>query len=139
MKQSTAFLDTTARAALVAAAGVSVGVHAALAPEHLREWPPLGAAFVAAAVAVAAATAVAARRRSSPWPPLLLGGLLAGIAVAYVLTRLAALPPLDPTREAFDSLGLGTSALELLGAAAALFLGRGTRRLTPLVTTGGPA
>ena len=36
---------------LVAAAGVSVGVHAALAPEHLREWPPLGAAFVAAAAA----------------------------------------------------------------------------------------
>jgi hypothetical protein len=140
MKQSNAFIDTATRAALVVAAGVSVGVHVALAPEHLREWAPLGAAFVAAVVAVAAATAAVTVRRSSPWPPRLLGGLLAGIAAAYVLTRLVALPPLDPMREAFDPLGLGTSAIELLGAAAALSLGRVSRgRLTPLVTTGGQA
>jgi hypothetical protein len=140
MKHSTVFLDVTARAALVVAAGVSVGVHAALAPEHLREWAPLGASFVAAAVAVGAVTAAAALRRSSPWPPRLLAALLAGIAVAYVLTRLAALPPLDPTREAFDPLGLGTSAIELLGAAAALSVGRvSPGRLTSLVTTGGQA
>jgi hypothetical protein len=117
---------------LVLAGAVSAGVHAGLAPEHLHEWPPLGAAFVAAAAAAALAVVALVLRPASAWPPRTLGALLGGLVVAYALTRLAALPPLDPEREALDLLGVCTSAVEALGVAAAL-------RLAPIVTPGGTA
>jgi hypothetical protein len=117
---------------LVLAGAVSAGVHAGLAPEHLHEWAPLGAAFVAAAAAAALAVVALVLRPASPWPSRTLGALLGGLVVAYALTRLAALPPLDPEREALDLLGVCTSAVEALGVAAAL-------RLAPIVTPGGPA
>ena len=117
---------------LVLAGAVSAGVHAGLAPEHLHEWPPLGAAFVAAAAAAALAVVTLVLRPASAWPPRILGALLGGLVVAYALTRLAALPPLDPEREALDLLGVCTVAVEALGAAAAV-------RLALTVTPGGPA
>jgi hypothetical protein len=43
--------------ALIGAGAVGAGVHAAIAPEHLHEWAPLGASFVAVAVILAAAVA----------------------------------------------------------------------------------
>src|SRR5437016_1825923 len=46
------------RTLLLLAGAVSAGVHAGLAPEHLHEWPPLRAAFVAAAAAVLSAAVV---------------------------------------------------------------------------------
>src|SRR5919201_3343725 len=116
---------------LVVAGAVSAGVHAGLAPEHLREWLPLGAAFVAAAAAAALPVAVFVLRPASPWPPRALGALLGGLVVAYALTRLAALPPLDPERESLDVVGVCTTAVEALGVAAAV-------RLAPTVTPGGP-
>jgi 4-amino-4-deoxy-L-arabinose transferase-like glycosyltransferase len=124
---------------LLVTGAVSVGVHAGLAPEHLHERPPLGAAFVAAATAVAAAVSALVLRPLSAWPPRLLGALLGSIAVAYVLTRLVALPPLDPEQEPFELLGVSTSALEAAGLVVAVRLGRPRRRgrLSSLVTTGG--
>jgi hypothetical protein len=116
---------------LVLAGAVSAGVHAGLAPEHLHEWPPLGAAFVAAAVAAALAVAALVLRPASPWPPLALGALLGGLVVAYALTRLAALPPLDPGREALDLVGVCTCAVEVLGVVGAMRLGRLSLALTP--------
>jgi hypothetical protein len=110
---------------LVVAGAVSAGVHAGLAPEHLHEWAPLGASFVAAAVAAAAGVAALVLRPASFWPPRLLGALLAGLVVAYAATRLAALPPLDPDREPLDLLGVCTSAFEAAGVVAAI------RLLTP--------
>jgi hypothetical protein len=109
---------------LVVAGAASAGVHAALAPEHLHEWPPLGAAFLAAAAAAALAVIALVLRPASPWPARALGALLGSLVVAYALTRLAALPPLDPERESLDVLGVCTSALEAFGVAAAV-------RLTP--------
>ena len=44
-------MKTTATYALLTAGAVSSGVHAGLAPEHMQEWLPLGAAFVGAAAA----------------------------------------------------------------------------------------
>jgi hypothetical protein len=127
------------RTTLVLAAALSAGVHAGLAPEHLHEWLPLGASFVAAAAAAAAGVVALVLRPASLWPPRLLGVLLGGLVVAYALTRLAALPPLDPEREPLDLLGVGTCAVEAAGAAAAVALGRPWRgrRLTLAITPGG--
>jgi hypothetical protein len=107
---------------LVVAGAVSAGVHAGLAPEHLREWLPLGASFVAAAAAAALGVAALVLRPASVWPPRALGALLGGLVVAYAATRLAALPPLDPDREPLDALGVCASALEAAGLVAALRL-----------------
>lgn len=108
--------------ALVVAGAVSAGVHAGLAPEHLHEWPPLGASFVAAAVAAALVVTALALRPDDPRPAAVLGLLLAGLVVAYVSTRLAALPPLDPEREQPDALGVATTAVEAAGVLLALAL-----------------
>ena len=124
---------------LLLAGAVSAGVHAGLAPAHLHEWPPLGSAFIAAAAAAAAATAAVAIRPLSPWPPRMLSGLFAAIVATYALTRLVALPPLDPDREPLDLLGVCTSALEAAAVLAAIHLGwphrQGRLRFAP--TTGG--
>jgi hypothetical protein len=117
---------------LVLAGAVSAGVHAGLAPEHLHEWPPLGAAFVAAAAAAALAVVALVLRPASLWPARFLGALLGGLVVAYALTRIAALPPLDPEREPLDVVGVCTVAVEALGLAAAVRLGRS-------ITPGGTA
>src|ERR671939_1647851 len=110
------------RTLLLLAGAVSAGVHAGLAPEHLHEWPPLGAAFVASAAAAALLVAALVLRPGSLWPPRILGALLGGLVVAYALTRLAALPPLDPDREPLDLIGVCTSAVEALGLAVAVRL-----------------
>jgi hypothetical protein len=121
------------RTLLLVAGAVSAGVHAGLVPEHLHEWPPLGAAFVASAAAVALSVAALVLRPESLWPPRILATLLGGLIVAYALTRLAALPPLDPDREPLDLLGVCTCAIEAAGLVVAV-----RPRLT-LVTPGGPA
>ena len=112
----------TATDFLVVVGAVSAGVHAGLAPEHLHEWLPLGASFVAAAAAAALGVAALVFRPASVWPPRVLGALLASLVVAYAATRLAALPPLDPDLEPLDALGVCTSALEAAGLVAALRL-----------------
>jgi hypothetical protein len=128
----------TATTSLVVAGAVSAGVHAGLAPEHLHEWPPLGAAFIAAAAAVACAVVALVLHPRPLWPARLLGGLLGSIVVAYILTRLVPLPPLDPEREPLDALGAWTSAVEAAGLLVAINLGLPRRRGRPLaLTTGG--
>lgn len=97
------------------AGSVAAGVHAALAPGHLREWPPLGASFVAAAVVASVAVAALAVRPAAALPLRALGVLLAALVTGYALTRLAALPPLDPEREPLDGLGVATASVEALG------------------------
>jgi hypothetical protein len=104
------------------AGSVAAGVHAGLAPEHLQEWPPLGAAFVAAAVAAAVAVVAIAVRPAAGLPVRALAVLLAALVVGYASTRLVALPPLDPDREPVDSLGLVTTSIETLGLLLALHL-----------------
>ena len=116
---------------LIAAGAVGAGVHAAIAPEHLREWAPLGTSFVAAAVALAAGAATVAARPDEPWFATALAVVLGTVAVAYVLTRLVALPPLDPEREPFDALGICTSVIEVVGVLLVVHLYRPRPRLSP--------
>jgi hypothetical protein len=130
---------TLARTSLLAAGAVSAGVHAGLVPEHLHEWLPLGVALLAAAAAGSAAVAALVLAPASPWPPRLLAVLLGGLLVSYALTRLMALPPLDPDRESLDAVGICTCAVEVEGVALALGLGRMHARLSLIATSGGTA
>jgi hypothetical protein len=107
---------------VLVAGSVAAGVHAGLAPEHLNEWPPLGAAFVAAAVAAGAAVAAIALRPAAIAPLRALAVLLAALVAGYASTRLLALPPLDPEREPLDRLGVVTTSVEALGLLLALHL-----------------
>ena len=123
------------RLLLMVAAAVAVGVHAGLAPEHLEEWAPLGACFIASAVAAAGGVAVLAVGHDYCGPAAAaLALLFAVLVVGYVATRVAALPPLDPDREPFDTLGVGTTLVEAAGLLVALRL---ARRETSLMTQGG--
>ena len=121
-------MKITATNVLLMAGAVSAGVHAGLAPEHLHEWLPLGAAFVGAAAAAALGVTALVLRPGSLWPPRALGALLGGLVVAYALTRLVALPPLDPDREALDLLGVCTCALEAVGLGVSVRLTSGGTR-----------
>ena len=107
---------------LLAAGSVAAGVHAGLAPEHLREWAPLGASFVAAAVVAGSLATAVALRPDRIWPARTLVLVLTGLVSAYLLTRIMALPPLDPDRESLDTIGLVTVAAEFAGVAAGLRL-----------------
>ena len=122
---------------LIGAGAVGAAVHAAIAPEHLREWTPLGASFVAAAILFAAAVALLALRPDDRRPVTALGALLATVAGGYVLTRLVAIPPLDPERESFDTLGICTSAIEVLGVVLAVHMQTPRRRLRYLSLSSG--
>jgi hypothetical protein len=68
---------------VVSAAAVSAGAHAALVPEHLREAPQLGIAFIASAVLLVAAAGVAALTDSSRTIAAT-ALLFAGLIAAYV-------------------------------------------------------
>jgi hypothetical protein len=124
---------------LLVAGAISAGVHGGLAPGHVREWLPLGVSFAVAAAAGAALVAALALRPDGIWPARLLGGLFASLMVAYALTRMAALPPLDPEREPLDTVGVCTGVVEAAGLLLALSLGQRRRPRLSLVTTGGTA
>jgi hypothetical protein len=122
---------------LTGAGAVGAGVHAAIAPEHLREWMPLGVSFVAVAVLLAGAVAAVVIRRADRRPVAALSVLLAAVATGYLVTRLAAVPPLDPERESFDTLGTCTSLVEVFGVVLAVHIHMRRGRLRHLLLSSG--
>jgi hypothetical protein len=98
----------------------SAGVHAALAPAHFREGPVLGLGFAAAAIALAAVAIALDRRphsmRARHTAALLLGALI----LAYLATRVAAVPLLEEQRESLDAVGAITKLIEALGLSLAI-------------------
>ena len=84
--------------ALVVAGAAGAAVHAVLAPEHLREWAPLGASFAAGAAVLAVGVVALALRPSDRRVAGAVASVLAVFVAGYVTTRLTALPPLDPDR-----------------------------------------
>ena len=98
--------------ALVVAGAAGAAVHAVLAPEHLREWAPLGASFAAGSAVLAVGVVALALRPSDRRIAGVVAFVLGVFVVGYVTTRLTAVPPLDPDREAFDVLGICTTPSE---------------------------
>lgn len=129
-----------ARDALIVACAVSAGIHGALTPEHLREEPAAGIAFVVATVLLAALCVAVTLGSASRTVVVVAGALLAGLVVAYGLAVTTGVPVLHPDVEPADGLGLVTKAVELVGLAAALYVaappGRPAVRLTRLQPKG---
>jgi peptidoglycan/LPS O-acetylase OafA/YrhL len=120
---------------LICTCAASAGAHAGLVPAHLRAEPRLGAAFLTAVVLLMVATASVAAR---PWDRRITGAaglLLAGLILAYGVSRTTGIPVLDPEPEAVDAVGIATNLVETLGVLVALGLThplRRHRRLTHL-------
>lgn len=113
---------------VVFACAASAGIHAGIVPEHLREEPRLGIAFIVAVLAlIATGSAMAVRPSAAPvaWTAaIVLGGLILG----YIASRTTGIPVLAPDREAIDGVGVVAVGIELLGLICALVLAQPIRR-----------
>jgi hypothetical protein len=118
---TTAAGRATATVAVFACAA-SAGAHAGLVPEHLREAPRLGAAFVVSVVLLALAGAALTIRPRSRRVAQATALLLAGLIAAYAAARTTGIPLLAPEPEAADGVGLATKLVEAAGLACALWL-----------------
>lgn len=123
---------------VVLACAASAGAHAGLVPEHVRETPQLGAAFIVSVVLLLAAAAALALRPESVRASQAAALLLAGLIAAYAASRSIGIPWLEARPEAFDAVGLTTKLVEGLGVVFALRLSRslgGHRPPRPLEVT----
>jgi len=107
---------TSKRTGLLAlAVTFSAGIHAALVPEHLKEMPPLGYAFIAAAV-IGAALAWALISRPSDRRVALLAGLFClGQIITWVLFVTVPVPGFSGMPEPVEAIALVSKAAELVG------------------------
>src|SRR5438128_2500822 len=107
---------------VIAACAASAGAHAGLVPEHLREAPQLGIAFILASALLLAAVAALAScpedRRMARVAALLRTSLIA----SWGASRVTWIPLLQPRPEPVDLVGLVTKLVEVLGLAFALWL-----------------
>lgn len=114
---------TAKRTGLLAlAVTFSAGIHAALAPEHLKEMPPLGYAFIVAAAIGAVLAWALVSRPNDRRIPLLAGLFCLGQIVTWALFVTTALPGFAGTPEPVEAIALVSKAAELLGLALALQL-----------------
>jgi len=123
-------ISTFTRTGLLAlAVAFSAGIHAALAPEHLKEMPPLGYAFIAAA-AIGGALAWALITRPDDRRISLLAGLFCfGQIMAWALFVSVHVPGFSGTPERIETIALVSKAAELAGVAVAFPLALPHRRL----------
>jgi len=107
----------------------SAGIHAALAPEHLREMPPLGYLFIlAAAVGAAIALALVARPNDVRIPRLAVLFLTSQIG-AWAMFIVVHVPGFAGTPEPVEPIALVCKGAELLGITLALPLAAGAAQL----------
>jgi hypothetical protein len=97
---------------VLAACGVSAGVHVALGPSHLEESRALGVAFLLGALLVTCVAAAIAFRPAAHWPAAAAAASFAALLVSYVLFR-----DEDP-----DALAVITKVAEATGFVFALRL-----------------
>ena len=115
---------------VVAACAISAGAHAGLVPEHLREAPQVGLAFVVATALLVAVAIVLAIRPDSVGAARGAALLLAGLIACYAASRTTGLPLLEPHAEPLDAVGATTKLVEAIGLVFALRLSQpaGDRR-----------
>jgi hypothetical protein len=103
-------------------------------PEHLREAPQVGVAFVVATGLLLAAATALALRPGSLGAACCAALRLAGLIAFYAASRTTGIPLLEPHAEPLDAVGGTTKLVEVLGLAFALRLNRpvGDRR-SPLI------
>lgn len=115
---------STRRDLLVVCAAASAGVHAALAPAHLRESIAEGSGFIAATALLTLLIVALTVRPGNRFVPaaavLLFGGLLASYAAAAT----SGIPLLHPAPEPVDGLAGATKVVEFFGLALAAGLTR---------------
>jgi hypothetical protein len=110
------------RNALVVACAISAGIHAGLAPAHLRQEPAVGAGFLASVLVLGALCITLTALPRSLAPVAAASLVLAGLLVAYALATTTGIPVLHPEAEPVDGLALATKAIELAGLVMALGL-----------------
>jgi hypothetical protein len=115
------------RDALVLACAISVGIHAALAPQHFAEGTGAGLGFAGAAVVVAGLVVGLTLRPTSVIVLVASAAVLAGLLASYLLATTTGFPLLHPDVEPIESLAAGTKLVEAAGLLAAVHLLR--RRL----------
>ena len=108
------------RTIVLAACGVSAGVHVALGPSHLEESRFLGVAFLLGALLVTCVAGAIAFRPAAHWPAAAAAASFAALLISYVLFR----------HEAPDALAAITKVAEAMGLVFSLRLLR--VRLGPL-------
>jgi hypothetical protein len=109
---------------LIVICAVSAGVHAALAPEHLRESAVTGGGFIFATVVLLTLIVVLTARPESHAVLVATVLTFVGLLVSYALVAAHGIPVLHPEQEPVDGLALGTKAAELIGLVVALGLMR---------------
>jgi hypothetical protein len=115
----------------------SAGIHAALVPEHLKEMPPLGYAFIAAAAIGCLLSCALISRPDDPRLPLLAGLFCVGQIAAWALFVTVHVPGFAGTPEGIETIALVSKAVEL--AAVALAFPLALRRRPPsAVATSAP-
>lgn len=125
--------ESLAAILIVLACAVSAGIHAGLAPEHLKEMPLLGVSFIAATVLLAASGVAVAFRSGAQGPAITAALLFGTLILAYTASRTTGLPVLEPKPEAVDWIGLVTVGAQLTGLVAALWLAAAPGRPTHVV------
>src|SRR5262249_5391079 len=95
----------------------SAGIHAALTPEHLKETPPLGYAFIAAAIIGAAIAAALIARPRDQRVALIAGLFCLGQIATWALFVTLPVPGFSGTPEPIETIALISKAVELVGLA----------------------
>ena len=128
--------STSRRAGLLAlAVTFSAGIHAALVPEHLKEMPPLGYAFIGAAAIGGVLACALVTRPDDPRISLVAGLFCLGQIAAWALFVSVHVPGFSGTPEGVELIALVSKAAELAGVALAFPLALPHRRLPASATS----
>src|SRR5262245_52762839 len=122
--------STSRRAGLLALlVTFSAGIHAALVPEHLKEMPPLGYAFIAAAATGGALALALVTHPDDRRISLAAGFFCLGQIAAWALFVTVRVPGFAGTPEGIETIALVSKAAELAAVALAIPLALPRRRL----------
>lgn len=117
--------------AVIVAAAISGGIHAALIGDHFDDGVAAGGGFLGATLLLAALIVVLTWRPQSVTALRGAALVLTGLMVSYAFAVTTGLPVLHPDAEPVDGLALATKAVEAIGLVNALQLLKPWRTFTP--------